>query len=315
VDPCDWTISAGTAFEFDPDHGETPALVKVDATHFLCAYHGRSSKGWACILTVDTGDWTISRGSEFEYRINHGLGIALAKVDDTHYLCAYSGASLDGWAVILIVNPADWSVSKGSDFEYDSTEGKNPALAQIDSKEFLCTYTGPDKDGWASILKINTGNWTITEESELKFETQKSLSQALVKIDDSHFLCAFRGKNQYGYSVILDTNGALSAGSKFTFDSTGHTTDLALVQMGTDSYLCAYRGHVDSAEDDGWATELYVNTSDWTVSNGSLFEWDTVDGKNPALAKIDDTHCLCVYGGTNNDGWAVILNVNGELRP
>ena len=39
------------------------------------------------------------------------------------------------------------------------------------------------------------------------------------------------------------------------------------------------------------------------------------EGEFKALAKIDDTHCLCVYGGSNNDGWAVILNVNGELRP
>ncbi len=316
VDPCDWTISRGAAFEFDPDHGETPALVKVDATHFLCAYHGRSTKGLTCILTVDTGNWTISRGPEFEYKINHGIGLALAKVDDTHYLCAYSGASLDGWAVVLIVDTGDWSVSKGTDFEYDSTEGTNPALAQIDSTDFLCAYTGRDKDGWASILRVNTGNWIITEESELEFDTKKGLTQALAKIDGSHFLCAYRGQSNYGYAVVLDTSGgSLSAGTKLTYDSTGHTTDQALALVGTGSYLCAYKGHVDSMEDDGWATDLRVNTGDWTVTNGPFFEWDDVDGAKPALAQIDATHYLCVYEGTGNDGWAVVIEADVLIRP
>jgi prepilin-type N-terminal cleavage/methylation domain-containing protein len=315
VDTGDWTISRGAAFEFDPDHGETPALVKVDATHFLCAYHGRSSKGLTCILTIDTGDWTISRGPEFEYRINHGLGMALAKVDDTHYLCAYSGASLDGWTVILVVNPVDWSIAKETDFEYDSTEGTNPTLAQIDAKNFLCTYTGPDKDGWASILKINTSNWTITEHSELEFDTKKGLTQALAKIDGNHFLCAYRGQNNYGYAVVLETSGSLSAGTKFVYDSTGHTSDQALALVGTDGFLCAYKGRVDSLEDDGWSTDLRVDTGDWTVTNGPFFEWDDVDAANPALAQIDAKHHLCVYEGTGNDGWAVVIEADVLIRP
>ena len=315
VDPCDWTISRSAPFEFDTEHGQTPALVKVDATHFLCAYHGRSQKGYSCILIVDPFNWTVSRGPEFVYKINHGTSPALRKVDDTHYLCVYAGASWDGWAVILVVNPAGWSITKETDFEYDSTEGTNPALVQIDAKNFLCTYTGPDKDGWASILKVNTGNWTITEHSELEFDTKKGLTQALAKIDGSHFLCAYRGQNNYGYAIVLDTSGSLSAGTKFTYDSTGHTSDQALALVGTDGYLCAYKGHVDSMEDDGWATDLRVNTDDWTVTNGPFFEWDDVDGANPALAQIDATHHLCVYEGTGNDGWAVVIEADVLIRP
>ena len=99
------------------------------------------------------------------------------------------------------------------------------------------------------------------------------------------------------------------------YDSTGYASNQALAQVGTDSFLCVYSGNVDSAEKDGWTTDLRIDTGDWTVSNGSLFEWDSVNGTNPALAQIDATHYLCVYEGPDSDGWAVILNVYGELRP
>ena len=314
VDTSDWTISKGPDFEYDNLQGQTPALAQIDSTHYLCAYAGPANKGTACVLIVDPADWTTSRGPEFVYKVNHGTGPALIRVNNMHYLCVYTGGSWDGWAVILIVNPGDWSITKGTDFKYNAV-ARTPALAQIDTSEFLCANTGLLQDGWVSILKVNTGDWTITEESTLEFDTTNGMVPELAKIDDSHFLCAYRGPNDYGYAVVLDTSGGLSAGTKHVYDSTGYASNQALAQVGTDSFLCVYSGNVDSAEKDGWTTDLRIDTGDWTVSNGSLFEWDSVNGTNPALAQIDATHYLCVYEGPDSDGWAVILNVYGELRP
>jgi type II secretory pathway pseudopilin PulG len=314
VDPCDWTISKGLEFEYDNSNGQTPALTRIDSTHYLCVYAGSANRGKACVLIVNPADWTISRGAEYIYKTNHGLAPALIKVDDTHYLCAYTGASWDGFVVILIVNPADWSITKATDFKYNNV-GRFPALAQISTSRYLCANTQLSQDGWASIFRVNTGNWTITEESNLEFDTTNGMKPVLAKIDNSHFLCAYRGPNDHGYAVVLETTGSISVGTKFAYDSTGYAADQAMAQAGTARFACVYSGNADSAEQDGWITDLSVDTSDWTVTNGTLFEWETVNGTNPALAQIDATHYLCVYEGPGSDSWAVVLNVYGELRP
>ena len=165
-----WTITKGTPFEFDADKGKTPALAQIDSTHYLCAYEGGSGgnpdNGWATILTVNTGSWTITNGTPFEFDADKGKTPALAQIDSTHYLCAYEGGpggnSNDGWATILTVNTGTWTITNGTPFEFDTVKGNTPALSQIDSTNYLCAYTGGGDDGWATVLTVNTGTWTIT---------------------------------------------------------------------------------------------------------------------------------------------------------
>jgi len=362
-------ITAETTFEHDIAMGQTPALAQIDPAHYLCAYHGASQKGYASVLSVNTVDWTISKGPEFVYKINHGTGPALAKVNNTHYLCVYAGASWDGWAVVLVVDPVDWSLSKETDFEYNTTQGKTPALAQIDPTHYLCVYTGPDDDGWAVVLTVDTGDWTISGGTGFEFDTNNGRRPALAKIDDEHYLCAYTGPDADGWAAVLtvDTGNwditkqtsfefdssncrtpelagidgthylcaysgpgddgyalvltvdtdtwTISKGAALEYDPTGYTRGQALTLIDSQSYLCVYTGHTDFFAQDGWSTVLSAGSGDWTVSNGPLFEWDSMNGESPALAGIDPTHYLCVYEGPHEDGWAVVLEADVLIRP
>jgi len=318
VDLDAWTVTKGPALEFDEVCGKTPILQKIDATRYLCAYDGPSNKGTTRVLIVDPSDWTLSRGPSFVYKINHGMYPALATIDSTHCLCVYAGASNDGWAVVLNINPADWSITKNTDLEYDTTQGLYPDLAKIDSTHYLCVYTGPDYDGWASVFKVKTSDWTLTEQSTFEFDSVQGVTPAVTKIDNGHYLCAYSGPSDDGYAVIMGVdNGtwAISKGAKFEYDPAGYTVGHDLAQISVYDYLCVYTGHTTAFADDGWAAVLNVNLTDWNVNGSDPFEFEPVHGERPALEKIDQTHFLCVYDGPGNDGWAVVLRADLLIRP
>jgi len=207
IDQDNWTIMNETPFEISTNIGTagySPALSQIDDTHYLCAYTGLNDAGWAVVLTIDTDDWTIDKETPFEFEVNFGADPDLSKIDDNHYICAYTGPNEDGWAVILTVNNYDWIITLEGRFEFDSDKGYYPALSMIDDTHYLCTYTGSDVDGWAVVLTIDIDNWTIDKETPFEFDTDNGYYPTLSKIDNEHHLCTYKGSSLYGWSVILN---------------------------------------------------------------------------------------------------------------
>ncbi|MHC4365957.1 MAG: hypothetical protein ACYSTJ_10850, partial [Planctomycetota bacterium] len=300
-------ITPKTAFEFNIFEGKNPALAQIETGRYLCAYKGWDGSGRAVVLTVNTTTWEITSGITLNYA-SVGKTPALTQIDDDNYLCAYEGGGSDGWAVILTVNPVTWTVSEGTAFEYDGSKGKTPALAQIDSTHYLCAYTGNRDDGWAAVLKVDTGTGTITKESSFEFDNQDGGTPALSKIDDTHYLCAYKGRRSDGWATVLTVNTgtwAITKETPFEFDTRDGKTP-ALAKIDDTHYLCAYNGR----DNDGWATVLTVNTGTWTITKETPFEYDTQTGKTPVLAQMDDSSFVCAYTGPGDDGWAVVLAVN-----
>ncbi len=251
-----WTISKGPTRDFEDDMCEYPSLAKIDDTHYLCAYTSKNNDGWAVVLTVDTGDWSVSEQTAYEFDSDNGVAPDLAKIDTTHYLCAYTGANNDGWAVVLIVDTGDWSVSNSTALEFDASNGQAPALVQVDSTHYLCAYEGQAGDGWVFVLTVNTGSWTISAAAPFEFDDSQGVTPALAQIDANRCLCAYAGASDTGWAVILnvDTDAwTITKDSPLQFDS-GQGTYPALMQIDTDNYLCAYTGQGS----DGWATILQI---------------------------------------------------------
>ncbi|MHC4625087.1 MAG: PilW family protein, partial [Planctomycetota bacterium] len=118
--------------EFDPVTGQYPALAKISDTEYLCAYRGDGYDGWACIVTVNPADWSVSAATFLEYDTKDVQTPALAKIDDTHLLCAYVGDKTDGFACVLeYTGPA--TLSKRSSLEFYTADCSTPALCQIDT--------------------------------------------------------------------------------------------------------------------------------------------------------------------------------------
>ena len=204
VDTDTWAITKETPYKFDTKKCETPALAKIDYAHYLCVYEGDHDDGWATVLTVDTDTWAITKNTPFEFDTKKGKTPALAKVDDTHYLCAYAGNGDDGWATVLAIDTDIWSITKGTSYEFDTQKGETPVLSKIDDTHHLCAYSGNNDDGWAVVLNVNLITWTISKGTALEYDTSKSKVPALEKIDSNHYLCVYQGNNDDGWSVVLE---------------------------------------------------------------------------------------------------------------
>ena len=205
----------------------------------------------------------ISKKTPFEFDTVKGKQCELARIDNTHYLCAYTGDGDDGWAVILIVDPLTWEVTRGTPLEYDPIRGKEASLAQIDSTHFICVYQGKDKEwAYATVLSVNTVSNTVVQESVYLIENESEATTgkkpAVVAMNNNRFLLAYEGKDSDGFAVVLTVDPAtwaISIATPLEFDTVkGKEPDLIKIDSG--HYLCAYAGDGD----DGWAVILLPGT-------------------------------------------------------
>ena len=242
------TLDELYSLEFYNADCAAPALCKIDATHYLCAYSDMET-GYTVstvVLTVDTGSWSISSGTSTSFAGSYSSGPALAKIDNTHYLCAYKGRTVSdhGAAVVLTVNPSDWTITPGTHFDFHGEAASGPELAKIDNEHYLCTYWASN-DGFATVLTVNPVDWTVTKDigPDFYLDTMTSTYHQLSQIDGTNFLCAYPGLAA-GMAVVLTVNTGNWTISKKTpamFEPSS-CYQTALYQIDAEHYLCAYAG-------------------------------------------------------------------------
>jgi type II secretory pathway pseudopilin PulG len=303
------TEESGSEVEFDTFSGVEPALRQIDAANYLCAYSGRATDGFAVILTVDTGSWTISKGTELEFDTSNCRRPALARIDATNYLCAYTGFQEDGWAVILTVSIGTKTITMGTPFEFDTDNCEIPALTQIDSDDFLCTYRGPGNSGWAVILTADTVAGTISKGTPFEFNTSSVEGCALAKVNNTHYLHSY-GYGGGGRAVVLGTDtGAKIVTKETTFDfDTTRPVETDLGKIDDNHYICVYEGGPAI----GYTVILTVDTATWAIGRGVAPIVLSDQGHSPAVAWMSDNEFICAYGGFGEDGMARVLRTDTQ---
>ena len=345
VDPDTWLISQGVSVVYDADKGKDPAVCTLEAgsdedtSRFLVAYQGDGDDGTAVILNVDLNTWDISMETPFEYDTEKGKHAALVQVDDTNYLCAYSGGPEKdhGWAVVLTVDENTFEITKQTPFEFDTVKGKTPVLVDIGTgkMEYLCVYSGDGDDGWAVVLTVDKQTLEITKGTPYEYDIFKGKTPAIKRLNKWKYLCAYSGgpKKDHGWAVVLNVDDQLdiTKGVPFEFDAKkGKTPALGALDFlpkgvkKRSDFLCCYSGD----KDHGRAVVLRVDETTWQVTKGNPLDYDDIDydvffefeddkAKTPALCEIDETHFLCAYaGGPKKDhGWVVVFDLDNPLLP
>ncbi|MBN1803907.1 MAG: hypothetical protein JW837_01530 [Sedimentisphaerales bacterium] len=201
--------------------------------------------------------------------------------------------------------------------QYDTVQAMEPALVHMSGNKFLCAYRGDRDDGWAKIITVNTSDWSINPSmDQLEYDTKQAIAPALEKIDDTNFLCAYQADKDYGCACIIyeSSPGTLAEGPKLEFD-TEDCRDPALcsiITQGDDHYfLCAYAAAYKACLIVLKAT-IVPSVTMQLDAPGTGITFPAAFSPMPALARIDDTHYLCVYEGQNGGvhGGAVVLTID-----
>ncbi|MHC4911706.1 MAG: PilW family protein [Planctomycetota bacterium] len=258
ANPATGQIVARTRFEFDTDQCLKPALSYISSTDSLCVYTGPGNTGWAVILTADVVGGTVTKGTPFEFDGNSIEGCALAKIDDTHYLCSY-GYSGGSRAVVLTVDTGSGTVTKETSFDFDSARATENNLEKIDQGHYLCVYEVVGATGYAVILTVQNGTWTISKGSATAIHTDQAHYPAAAWTSGDDFFCAYGEFGEDGTARVLRVDmltHTVSCGSAYEHDVVkGKFPDVCRVD---DTHvLCAYTGNAD----DGYATILTLGAA------------------------------------------------------
>ena len=351
VDTDTWLVSQGVSVIYEAVKAKTPAVCRFkqgdnnDLKSFLVAYEFKlgpgQNYGKAVILNVNFKTWDISMETPFIFDAEKAKEPALVQIDDTNYLCAYSGTrglmKDRGWAVVLTVDEDTFEITKQTPFEFDTVKGKTPALVDMGTGKmnYLCAYAGDSDDGWAVVLTVDKDTFEITKGKPYEFDIFKGKTPTLKRLNKGKYLCAYSGgpKKDHGWAFVLNVDNKLkiTRGVPFEFDTKkGKTPALGALSFLPEGvkkrsdFLCAYSGD----KDHGRAVVLRVDETTWRVKKGNPLDYDDIDydgflefedekAKTPALCEIDETHFLCAYaGGRKKDhGWAVVLDLDSPLLP
>lgn len=193
--------------------GAQRCVIQVDSTHFLVVVSPNNGNAmWCQILDVNTGTWAVTAaGSMFVLNAGDGGRSDIAQIDSTHFILAYSldaAGGGDGFAVVLAVNTGTWAITAaGSVVEYAPSDGRYVAIETVDSEHFIVCYSGSGSDGFAEVIEVDTGDWSIsTTDTPLEFDTSNNFFNAIAEIESPRYIVAWQGGagGSAGYAIVLE---------------------------------------------------------------------------------------------------------------
>jgi len=298
-----YNVTEIDSFEYDISAGERPNLIQLDSTHFVAAHQITpqigTDDGYVTTFAVD-GIYNINKNDTLEHAPNGGgASNALVKIDDTHFMLAYSGGGNDGFIKTFSVD-VSYNITQIDSLEHDTSFGFFHSLAQIDSTHYMLAYQGgAGSTGIVKTFSIDE-SYIITQVDVLVHDTltNSGLNNSLVKIDDTHFMLAYETRNNRNVVTTFSIDGSYNITE---IDSLEHDDVLAnvsnsLVQMSSTNYMLAYTG----PDTDGFIRTFSIDGS-YNITQRATTEFDTTQASFNSLVQIDSSHYILAYLSTSTN--------------
>jgi hypothetical protein len=322
----DWAVTtAGAAFEYETTLGQYQSKpLAIDTNHFLVAWSGSGSDGFAGVFTVNTTTWAVTTASTpLEFDTQTLYGTPVIGIDTNHALVFWQDSDGDGRCQVLTVDTTTWAVTTASTpLEFDTQDylGSVSHAVKVDDNHFLCAWCGVSGDGYIQTFTVNTTTWAVTTASSvLEHDTQNGSANYLCKIDTNHFILVYSGgASSYGQAQVFTVNtttwAVTTSSSRFQFLGQVATNN-RVEQVDSNHFIYFYRESTTSA--DGFVGTFTVNTTTWAVTTASTpLEFDTQEYSQGSLVKIDTNHFLFTWAGPDTDagtafdGFSQVFEVN-----
>ena len=147
--------------------------------------------------------------------------------------------------------------SEGNNLEYDTDNGQQNSLVQVDSDTYALAYRGTDDDGFMSTFTISADGETITKVATLEFAPNYNIHNSLVHVDSDTYALAFGGNDNAGWinTFTISADGETITKVANLKHDTNKGLHNSLVQVDSDTYALAYRG----TDDDGFMSTFTIS--------------------------------------------------------
>lgn len=210
-----WEVTVASDFErLYNKKIESPDLVAIDATHFLYVYErDRRDDLYVGVLTIDTDTWEIT--DEGRNRFDKDAEYpCLARIDSTHYLCAFlDDDDKSGRVLIFEVDTDNWKVDDGDQYTFyeDRLDKKHAVeLIKLEGTDdtFLVLFEDEDTGkGYGVALTVDIDADVVTCSTPyMLFDDDYNYPNA-IWIEGSSYLCAYKGKKKDGFAFVFNYTG------------------------------------------------------------------------------------------------------------
>jgi hypothetical protein len=290
--------------------------VKIDSEHVLVFWAGTANDGFVQVMETSTVTGGLNPlGSALEFDTSNGLKSKCIKVDATHFLAVWSGSGNDGFAQVFTVNTSTWAVTAtGTALEFDTSNGVDFSLAQVDANHFICFYSGAGDDGLATILEVNLGTFAVTEPgATLTFDTDFVTTNTCAPIGNgTHFINFWTDQTNTDtlaqvFSVNTGTWAITAIGSPFTVSSTTSLYSAVVSLEDGEHFLLFYNDGTN-----GVARVFTVNTGTYAITAaaaGTTFQATTTITIS-AASMGDGEHAFALWRGPGSIYYGQLFNVD-----
>jgi len=141
-------ISYGSVYPFNNIVETWTSVAPLDSTHFVVAYHdfyNPDSRGFCVVGTIASIN-QISYGSLYEF-LNPAYYPAVAAIDSTHFVVAFSGSSNYGSCVVGTVSSGT-TIAYGTVYTFNAAFTNDIGISMFNSSSFTVCCTGANTYGY-----------------------------------------------------------------------------------------------------------------------------------------------------------------------
>ena len=264
--------SASANLIHDTNEGSVNSLVHVNDDTYALSYERNGLFLQIATFTISSDGATITELDQLNQdatNCNDKQLQSLVKVDSDTVVRAYCGSGGDGFLRTFSI-AENGDITKKSTYEFDTSQGTEHFLVQVDSDTIAVAYENAEVSG-GSVTERNGVIKTFTINSSDEISEADSL------------------EHHSGNTP-----------------STGNAEDNFLVKVDSDTFVLAYDD--GSAGNDGFISTFTID-SDGTITGlrtangGDNLEHDTLHSTNRSLVKVDSNTVALAYGGTDLDGF------------
>ena len=289
---------------------EDAQIIKLDDTHFLCAYKSGAS-GVLETYSTDVAHENITKIDSEGFCSGTMTTVAsLISITSTYYVVAYRDGTDCTFTLFSLNENYEVTIITSTEIGF---YGNYASMSKIDNHRFAVAYDAGRTDGKVRIMLIDVNYTTITAQIDLWHDYNGTYNSTLI-YNDTNLLLAFLDNAGNGVlklfpmNLSLNTIGSITASGNF---NTGTITETSMIWIDEETFLLSY---TDSANK-GILKTIVVDT-DGGIQFHITGTLEFINGGyNTRVIEITETEYIVKYRSSSQTGIFIQITITKDVAP